>query len=354
MAHDLLAKLGSLQSARADAVQLTEQPEGGGDMDLTFAVNGSSDRQISRASLVLFDGPTRDLLWSKDFELPSSQQADLQQQVAFTAGRALDCALEALAGERTGLKRPTLKLYLNGCTTIDETAYSDLYQLIPTFRQVTTQAPRFEGGWAKLVQVEVLAAVNSPGGDPALMALLKKHITEARKVNPHLAEAYLAEVELVAPTDHVARLRLTELATEHNPTHPEPFAARAYYLRFVGRMNESVESARRASELDPLSPAIRNDYISALTNAGQFDRARHELEQAERLWPGSSAVREARFFLQLRYGDPNDAPPDHQCTGHLGFAVPPCTPGRAPRPAFHAGRETAGPDRLLAEKRQMA
>ena len=306
MAHELLVKLGSLQAARADAVQLTEH-QAGGEADLTFAVGGSNDGQVSRASLVMFDGRTQDLLWSKDFELPRSQQADLQQQVAFTAGRALECALEALAGERTGLSRPVLKLYLNGCTTIDELAYGNLHQLIPTFRQVTTQAPKFEGGWAKLVQVEVFAASNNPSGDPALKGLIKKHIAEARKVNPHLAEAYLAEVELLAPTDHAARLRLVDLAAEHNPTHPEPFAARAYYLRFVGRMNESVESAKRASELDPLSPAIRYDYISALTNAGQFDRARHELEQAERLWPGSSAVRSARFFLQRWYGDPKDA-----------------------------------------------
>ena len=51
----------------------------------------------------------------------------------------------------------------------------------------------------------MLAAVNNTAGDPALMELLKKHIAEARKVNPHLAEAYLAEVELVAPTDYAAR-----------------------------------------------------------------------------------------------------------------------------------------------------
>lgn len=306
MAHDLLVKLGSLRTARADAVQLTEHATAA-DTDLTFAVGASSDGQISRASLVIFDGRTRDLLWSKDFELPSRQQTDLQQQVAFTAGRALECALEALAGEAKGLTRPVLKLYLNGCAMIDEIAYADMRQLVPTFCEVTAQAPKFEGGWAKLIQAEVLAAVNTPSRDPAQMAALTKHIAEARKINPHLAEAYLAEVELVAPTDHEARLRLTELATQHAPEHPEPFAARAYYLRFVGRMNDAVESAKRASELNPLAPTIRNDYISALMNAGQLDRARHELERAERLWPGATAVREIRFVLQLRYGDPSDA-----------------------------------------------
>lgn len=306
LARDLLVKLGTLQSAKADALQLTEQ-QPTGNADLSFAVGRSSQGQFARANLVLFDGRTRALLWSKDFELPIAQQADLQQQVAFTAGRALKCALEALGGGGKALDQPVLKLYLNGCAAIDEIAYRDLRLLIPTFLQVTAKAPAFEGGWAKLIQAEVLSAVNSYPRDAALLAVLKQHIAQARKVNPDLAEAYLAEVELVAPMNHVERLRLVDLAAERNPTHPEPLAASAYYLRFVGRMNEAVDNARRASELEPLAPSIRNDYIAALAYAGQFDRARHELERAEQLWPGASAVRDSRFLIELRFGDPKEA-----------------------------------------------
>lgn len=306
MANDLLVKLNSLQGARADAVELTGEQQSGSP-DLRFAVGASNRGQIARATLVLLDGRTNALLWSTDFELPSSQQANLQQQIAIQAGQALNCALDGLAGEKAGLKQPVLKLYLRGCASIDDLDYANLYQLIPVFRQVVARAPKFEAGWAKLIQVEALAEINNPTADPSLMGFLKKHIAEARRLNPHLAEAYLAEVELIPPTDHGARLRLTELATEHNPAHPEPFAARAYYLRLVGRTTDAVAAAKRASELNQLSPAIRNDYITALTYAGQFDRARHELESAERFWPDSTAVRSARFLLELRYGDPQHA-----------------------------------------------
>ena len=98
----------------------------------------------------------------------------------------------------------------------------------------------------------------------------------------------------------------------YNPSHPEPYGARAYYLRFVGRMANSVESAKRGAELNPLSPALRNDYLTALSHAGEFDRAKQELDQAERLWPGSSVVADARFRFSLRYGDPRLAVRDEQ------------------------------------------
>ncbi len=304
MANDLLVALGRLQEARADAVQLIGE-EQSAQADLRFAVGGATQGQVSRATLALLDGTSGALLWSKDFERPRSEEPNLRQQIAFTAARALECALEGLAGEQSGLERPVLKLYLSGCAGID--AYENQYQLIPLFRQVTARAPKFEAGWAKLLHVEVSATLNNPVGDPALPDLLKKDIAEARKVNPHLAEAYLAEAVLLPPTHHEARLRLTDLATEHKPNGPQPFQVRDYYLRHVGRMKESVEAAKRAVELDPLSPTLRGNYSVALATAGQFDRARHELATAQRLWPESAAVRVGQYALQLRYGDPADA-----------------------------------------------
>ncbi len=72
-------------------------------------------------------------------------------------------------------------------------------------------------------------------------------------------------------------------------------------------MADSVADAKRAVELDPLSPSNRNAYISALAYAGNFEAARRELDAAERLWPGTATVRDAQFRFHLRYGDPNIA-----------------------------------------------
>lgn len=312
LARDLLIKVGSLQAARSDVFRLVEGSTSTGTRpDLILEAGATANGGVVQADLALLGGPDRSLLWSRQFVQPRAREADLRQQVAISAGRALNCGLEALNAQEAKLTAEVRKLYLSGCAGFDELAYGELHRMIPVMREVTRRAPGFAGAWGKLIQAEVLTLV-AGAGDPRLIPQVKRDIADARRVNAHLAEAYLAEAELVPPDDFGERLRLTELATRHNPSHPEPYGARAYYLRFAGRMNDSVESAKRGAELNPLSPALHNDYITALSHAGEFDRAKQEIKRAERLWPGSSVVADARFRFNLRYGDPQLAVGDEQ------------------------------------------
>ena len=306
LARDLLIKLGTLQTGNTDVLRLAEA-NSADRADLILEAGAGTSRGQTEASLALLAGSDRSLLWSKQFEQPLGKEAELRQQLAVTAGRALDCALQALSDKRTKLSPQLLKLYLNGCAGFDELAYEELRRMIPVMRQVTQQAPKFEGAWGRLIMAELLAGIAAPD-DPTLLPLLRQHIAEARRFHPHLAESYLAEVELL-PEDAIGeRLRLIELAIRHNPNHPEPPAARSYYLRFVGRMSESAQSAKRGADLNPLSPALRRDYITALAAAGQIDRAKQELERAEQLWPGSSVIADARLRFNLGHGDQRVSP----------------------------------------------
>ena len=72
-------------------------------------------------------------------------------------------------------------------------------------------------------------------------------------------------------------------------------------------MGENVDDAKRAAELDPLSPLTRNSYISALAYAGRIEAAREELHRAEQLWPGTKTLQDVQFRFHLRYGDPVEA-----------------------------------------------
>ena len=304
LARDLLIKVGGLQAARSDVFRLLDGSAGpGARPDLILEAGATANGSAVQADLALLGGADRNLLWSRQFVQPRAKEADLRQQVAVAAGRALNCGLEALNSREAKLTAEVRKLYLSGCAAFDELAYGELHRMIPLMREVTRRAPRFTGAWGKLIQAEVLTLV-AGAGDARILPQIKKDIIDARRADPHLAEAYLAEAELAPADDYAERLRLTELATRHNPSHPEPYGARAYYLRFAGRMNDSVESAKRGAELNPLSPALHNDYITALSHAGEFDRAKQEIERAERLWPGSSVVADARFRFNLRYGDP--------------------------------------------------
>ena len=304
LARDLLIKLGTLQSARADAFRLVEKGKSEDEADLILEAGRTVRGGQVQANLALLAGEDRTVLWSKQFVRAQAEEAELRNELSVASARALDCALQAVTGERQ-LRSEVIKLYLNGCTVLDDLAIKELRQAIPIFLEVTRLAPRFEGGWARLLQAEVLTLIT--GEDSSLRQSLKEHIAQARRINPHMPVAYLAEVELLSPVAYADRMRLVDLAVRHGAGQPEPFAARAYYLADVGRLNEAVESAKRASELNPLSAALHTDYTSALADAGRLDLARAELQRAAERWPGSSVISNAWFMFNLRHGDPREA-----------------------------------------------
>ena len=308
LTRDLFAKLGSLQSSNTNALQLVGQ-ESSKDLDLIFKVDGANDVTEAKASLLLLDGHSQELLWSNDFKQPIARQADLRQQLAYSAAGVLACATDAFSGSGNALDAQTRRLYLNGCGSFANIVGNDANTLVPIFREVTRRAPRFEDGWRKLIYVQniVLFSPPSMGNEPRKRALLQRDIASARKINPDMPEAYIAESDLVPQDQFIERMRLVDLAAARNPGSPVAIAGRAFALQQVGRMNEAVLEARRAVHLSPFSPVTQDAYISALTYAGQFESAVEELRKADILWPGASYVPDARYRLNLRYGPPEAA-----------------------------------------------
>ena len=132
-------------------------------------------------------------------------------------------------------------------------------------------------------------------------------IAQARKLQPNLPEAYLAEATLLPPEAYPSALTLMDQALGKNPASALLLSVRSGLLFSVGRMSDAVADAKRAAELDPASPAVRNAYIYTLANSGRAEAAFDELRLAERFWPGSSDLAFTKYILNSRYGDPAEA-----------------------------------------------
>lgn len=310
-ATNLLTQLGQLQSAKPDTLQLVGR-DAVKRAALVFEVAAATEGQQARVNLVLLDGRTRALFWSRPFERSLQEIGDLRQELGYTAAQVLECAVEAHPRGRAALKADTLKLYLNGCAGLPDSSDEAAPQLVPVFRKVLEAAPRFEGAWSKLLLVEI-AAVEFGQDDPGpavtqLKRQLMDDLAEAKKVNPHLPAAYSVEMVLLVPRDAYQKLLETaDRGIAHNPDNSLLLSERGRILFATGRVDEALADARRAVEANPISPEARSKYIYALGAAGQKDAAFNELTKAERLWPGSAQVRGMRFTLNLRYGDPKVA-----------------------------------------------
>ena len=261
--------------------------------------------QAADASLTLSDRDGRSILWSKSWSVPDISGADLRQEVSRFASRAALCLTDAEGG-RERLVRPAFDVYVSGCVGMIDSTWSTA-QLSSTFERVVTLAPDFPPAWAYVALLRSLDAEDSSGrANAAAVRKAREAIATARRLNPHSGIAYLAESTLVQD-DRVASLALLDKGVEVEPTNALVQWGRSDALGAVGRMDESVQVAKRAVELDPLTPDTWSRYIFALTYAGQFSRARTVIADARKRWPNESAIEMAEFGFHYRYGDPHVA-----------------------------------------------
>ena len=308
LAGDLLTKLAKLQSATANLRLLDSGSKEGERADLKFEVRGASAANVAGASLALISEKDRMILWSSGFDVPDGNRTNLQLQLSYTAARLLECAMEALPPNGPRLPRDLLRPYLNGCAILGERYAHDVSQAIPLFTLVTEKAPKFEPAWAKLLLAETDQYLAVPADQvQQVAAQLRKHIVQARRINPELIEAFLAQAELAPGNAFTQRARLFERALLIDPTNVYALSFRASFYQDVGRMRAAVDDAQRAVQLDPLSPALRNFHIAALAYAGRLPAAQAALIEAEKLWPGATTVIDAKYRLSLRYGDAVEA-----------------------------------------------
>lgn len=255
------------------------------------------------ATLTLSDTDGRTIIWSKSWSVPDLSALDLRQAVSRSASQAALCLTEAKGG-RNVLVQPALSAFLSGCVGIGEPDTSDA-ELLATFERVVKLAPDFPRGWEYLALGRAVAA-ESQGDTPASVRNVREAVAMARRLNPRSGLAYLAEASLI-PGEKAKVLALLDKGAQLEPDSALIQMQRTEALRSFGRMEDSVQAARRATELDPLSSFVRANYISALIYAGQFSRGQADITDARKKWPNDPQIDQAEWNFLYRYGDPRIA-----------------------------------------------
>lgn len=305
LASDLTAKLGMLSSINEGAARLLDRTERQ-KANLRFKVDAAMDRSDVTSNLVLLDD-RGELLWSKDFRQSRTKLSDLKQQLAFTAGKVLDCALDTVATRKPRLDRQVVKLYLSGCAAYADVNEDSVFEIERTFRKVVDAAPRFQPGWRRLLLTETAMLDDYFEPTEADLSHARKILAAAQRLNPAMTEIHLLQGETAPSTAMADRMLFVEMAVRGAPEDGDVAMIHSQYLLKVGRLKDAVAEATRSVRNDPLSPINRQAAVMALGIAGRMPEAEQELREAEVLWPGSSTVREARFTLYLRIGDPKEA-----------------------------------------------
>jgi tetratricopeptide (TPR) repeat protein len=95
-----------------------------------------------------------------------------------------------------------------------------------------------------------------------------------------------------------------------NPNYAFAHDQFALALAFQGRLDESIAEAKRAAELDPLSPQIPLDAIFAYAWRGKFQEAKDQARRSAQLDPTFFFPPWANAWIDIQAGKVGDAIPE--------------------------------------------
>jgi TolB-like protein/Tfp pilus assembly protein PilF len=308
MTEDIIAQLSRIASlsviARASVMRFkgaSKRPrEVGNDLGATHIVDGSVRRAGSRLRIVaqLIDTRTEMTLWSETFDRELTDVFAIQADVADRIAAALQTRLTVAERGRI-TKAPTKNLaayeaYLRGRQTYHSPPAEKIgfSTAAAHFEQAIALDGDFAQAHAALAWIHSIWAQGYWGASPRdAWARASDLAQRALALDPECGEAHLT-LAVHAATFRFAwsdALRLGERAIEIEPSNATVRANVAYIQSMCGMTAEAIASARRAHELDPLSPSVRFEPFVLLL-ARRFGEALAGYEELERLAPGTFFV----------------------------------------------------------------
>jgi len=281
-----LAKISSLKVISRTSVMryrgtTKPLPEVARELGVDAIIEGSVQRSKDRVRITaqLIDAASDRHLWADSYDRSAQDVLSLQSEVARAiAGqvRARVTSAEAARLEKAPTVNPDAhEAYLLGQYHVARRTADSLARSIDYFQKAIRLDPSFalaHAGLSKAYQeVDVWAGV----GVGKHAAEVRSSALRAIELDPDLAEAHfaLAGVKFRYDWDWPGADASYRKVFELNPNLADAYALFSYYLVAMGRFDEAIASARRATTLDPLSPGHFSDLGRTLYRARRYDDA---------------------------------------------------------------------------------
>jgi TolB-like protein/Flp pilus assembly protein TadD len=247
-----------------------------------------------RVNVQLIDGHTDEHLWAQSFdqELTASNVFDIQRRIALQIAGALQARLSQEERNRLAVL-PTdnfqaYEAYLKGRQRLVRRTVEDIRAAAQLFEEATRLDPEF--ALAQTGIAESYYILNSYGGieEEAMLEVAKPALDRAFALDDRLGEAWTVRGGILAlEGDGAGAEEAYRRAIDLNPSHAQAY--HWYSMLLIGspeRAKERLTLARRARELDPLSPLLRVNLAVTLENLGRFNEAEAELRRSLEIDPG--------------------------------------------------------------------
>ncbi len=319
MADELTTALGRIPSlhvaARSSAFTFrgdnVDVHDVGAKLHVGDVLEGSVRRAMGRLRVTVQLVNTSDGLavWSDGYERQESDVFQVEDDLARDIAGALHARLSAGGADTAA---PTLAahgttdlaaydLFLQGRYFFTKGDAPSLWHAVDLFRQAIGRDSTFARAHAALAMSYLLLPRYGGARADSVMPLAEHEATQALASDPGLAEAHLAlgevRIEQWRWSDADAELNRSVELDRSNPLvhlwHADLFDA-------LGQVDEAVDHARMAYDIDPLTPMTSQILSAALVDAGQYSQAvviaRHGLALDSSLGGLYATLMEAEVF----------------------------------------------------------
>jgi len=266
------------------------------------------DQERVRITAQLVDGSSDQHLWAETYDRELKNILLLQSDVAHDIAKQIDLKLTPQAQQHLSRSaRPVnpdaYQAYLLGRYYWNKRTADGLEKSGRYFQQAIQSDPTYAPAYSGLSDYfAFLTLIGGPEGVPprAVMAKAKQAAARGLQLDDSLAETHASMGHVLHNYDWNFDQAEREFrrAIELNPNYAAAHHWYSHLLMQAGRTGESLEEAKRARELDPLSPFVNNGLARQYYLARQYDAAITQCRVALEIEP---AYVPARIQLALAY-----------------------------------------------------
>lgn len=273
------------------------------DSVLEGSIQTSGDRLRTTVRLLrVGDGST---LWAGTFDerLPDifSVQDSISQRVAGALALELTGTQRRLLTRRDTSDSEAYHLYLKGRFFWNKRTRDGFERGVAYFQQAAEKDPSYALAYSGLADSHIGMTFYHYASPQAAMPLARVAALKALAIDDSLAAAHasLAHVKTNYEWNWAEAERLSRTAIALEPAYATAHQwFGIHYLAPMGRMEEAVAEARRAQQLDPLSPVFNAFVGAALYFGRRYDEAIDECRKAIDLHPDFGV---AHWYLGRAY-----------------------------------------------------
>jgi len=288
-------------------------PQIAGELGVAAVVEGSVEKAGGRVriSAQLIEAATEQHLWASRYERDLKDVLTLQDEVARDIARQIRIRLNPQEATRLAATRAVdpgaYEAYLKGLYLWNQRSQEAILKGLDYFQQAIKLDPSYPLAYVGLADSYVVLGADRWLSAEEAFPRAKQAALKALELDGTLAEAHVPLAEIAAEQWNWAEAENEyKRALELNPNYS---VARQWYSSFLvktGRRDEGVAHARRAVELDPLSPIVNINEAQVLYWARRYDKAREAVLRTLNLAPDFFPAHYYLGLIHLQTGNPTE------------------------------------------------